>query len=253
MQLVVPMAGLGKRFADAGYTLPKPLIPVAGVPMVVRVVRDLPPASRIVFVCHPDHVAHHHVDEVLRSHFPGCAVVVAPGLTEGQACSVRLAVPHLDPGEGVLVAACDNTHVYDATEFRRLAAGSDAVIWTYRGEPRVLANPHWYGWVEAGPDRRASRVSVKVPISATPLRDRVISGTFWFRSAGMLRDGIDELVALNRRVNNEFYLDAVLGLQVERGRRVFAFDVDKYIGWGTPDDLEDFERWKGYFAGTRAA
>ena len=47
MQIVVPMAGSGRRFSDAGYKLPKPLLPVAGVPMVVQAVRDLPPrASR---------------------------------------------------------------------------------------------------------------------------------------------------------------------------------------------------------------
>ena len=42
MQIIVPMAGLGQRFVDAGYTVPKPLIPVGGLPMVVRVVNDLP-------------------------------------------------------------------------------------------------------------------------------------------------------------------------------------------------------------------
>src|SRR4051794_21799932 len=106
MQLVVPMAGLGSRFAAAGDRGPKPLIPVGGVPMVVRAVRDLPPASWAVFVVHPDHVAKYGVDEWLSGYFPDCTVVVAPGLTEGQACSVRLAGPALDPNEDVLVAAC---------------------------------------------------------------------------------------------------------------------------------------------------
>jgi len=124
----------------------------------------------------------------------------------------------------------------------------DAVIWTYRGDPRVLVRPEWYGWVRAAADRTVLEGSVKKPLSAVPLGDHVISGCFWFRSAALLRDGIDRLVASGRRVNNEFYLDAVPELLLARGHRVVVFEVDKYIGWGTPDDLEDFSRWQRYFA-----
>ena len=251
MQIVVPMAGAGRRFQEAGYALPKPLIPVGGVPMVVRAVRDLPPASRIVFVCHPDHVAEHRIDAVLQDHFPRCRVVVTPGMTEGQACSVRLAAPELDPEEAVLVAACDNTHVYSAERFTALTADPDlgALIWTYRGDPRVLVRPQWYGWVRTRDDFEVAEVSVKVPVSADPLSDHVVSGTFWFRSAGLMQRGIDELVWANERVNNEFYLDSVPNVLLRRGRRVGVFEADKYIGWGTPDDLRSYCEWERYFRG----
>src|SRR5262245_4046069 len=147
MQLVIPMAGLGKRFADAGYTVPKPLIPVDGVPMVVRVVQNLPAARRTVFIVHPEHAATYPLERTLKQQVPGAVVVVTPGLTQGQACSVRLAGDHLDPDEDVLVAACDSTQVYDADQFEALRNDHsiDCLIWTYRGEPRVLVHPQWYG------------------------------------------------------------------------------------------------------------
>ena len=91
MQLVVPMAGLGQRFADVGYALPKPLIPVDGVPMIVRAVEDLPETERHVFVVHPHHVQQHGIDRILQDQFRNARIVVAPGLTRGQACTVRLA------------------------------------------------------------------------------------------------------------------------------------------------------------------
>ncbi len=250
MQLVVPMAGLGKRFQDAGYAVPKPLIPVAGVPMVVRVVRSLPAASRAVFVVHPQHVTEYGIDVALRQWVPGAKVVVAPGLTDGQACSVRLAAPHLDPGESVLVAACDNSQVYNPDTFARQTNDprTAAQVWTYRGEPRVLVKPEWYGWVRAS-HGWVTEVSVKKPISAAPLGDPVVSGTFWFRSAELMVDGIDRLVASGRRVNNEFYLDSVPNLLIQAGQKVALFELDKYIGWGTPDDLEDYLRWERHFQG----
>jgi NDP-sugar pyrophosphorylase family protein len=253
MQILIPMAGAGRRFAEKGFSLPKPLIPVGGVPMVVRAVRDLPPASRHVFVCHPDHLANYPVRETLEGEFPGSVVISTPGLTEGQACSVRLGTPFLDPDESVLVAACDNTHVYDLDRFQALTETSaiDAILWTYRRDPRVLINPRWCGWVKTA-GGWVSEVSCKVPISDSPMADHAISGTFWFRSARLLEKGIDALVRDNQRVNNEFYLDSVPNVLIAWGNRVVVLEVDKYVGWGTPDDLQDYFRWERHF-GRRAA
>ena len=255
LQIVVPMAGSGKRFSDAGYRLPKPLLRIAGVPMVVQAVRDLSPAGRIVFVCHPDHVAEHQIDQLLAGYFPQCSVVVAPGLTAGQACSVRLAATSLDFDQPVLVAACDNSHFYDRQQFAELTSAPDvdAAIWTYRRDPRVLVRPEWYGWVRVDAAGDVQSVSCKRPISDNLLDDHVVSGCFWFRSAGLMVEGIDSLVASNQRVNNEFYMDNVPNVLIAAGRRVKAFEVQKYIGWGTPDDWEDFRRWQQYFSQLRAA
>lgn len=242
------MAGAGQRFKDVGYKLPKPLLEVDGVPMIVRVVKDLPPASRLVFVVNRDHVVENQIDTALTNHFPGARIVVAPGLTQGQACSVQLGIPELDPNEDVLVAACDNTHVFNQEAFERLTSAPDvdAVIWTYRREPRVLVNPHWYGWVGVDDENLVTQVSVKRPISDKLLNDHVVSGTFWFRSANLLNTSIDELIRSNIRVNNEFYLDSVPPLLVAQGKGVRAFEVDKYIGWGTPDDYKDYHLWSNY-------
>ena len=290
MHLIVPMAGLGKRFRDEGYALPKPLIDVSGMPMVVRAVRDLPPAERQTFIVHPDHVREHAIDVRLKEFFPAATVIVAPGLTAGQACTVRLASAAVSQDEEVLIAACDNTHLYDPAKFAALRADLtiDAMIWTYRHDPRVLLKPTAHGWVHCSPPpggrtdsltevrpRKSSTsqslsgriesdarnlscrqaadyfevaaVSCKVPISSAPIDDHAISGCFWFRRAGELLEAIDELVACNQRVNDEFYLDQVPNLFIRSGRRVAAFPVEKYIGWGTPADLRDYQAWEQYF------
>ncbi|MCI0492902.1 MAG: NTP transferase domain-containing protein [Planctomycetes bacterium] len=254
MQLVVPMAGLGKRFTDAGYALPKPLIPVDGLPMVVRAVADLPPVDIALFVTHPDHVLQHRIDERISEHFPDCRVVVAPGLTEGQACTVRLAAAELDPDKPVLVAACDNTHLYDSKKLARLTVDSsiDCLIWTYRHDCRVLQKPEAHGWVRTrGNSSDVEAVSCKRTVSATPLDDHAVSGCFWFRTAQSMIDGIDSLVASDQRVNNEFYLDVVPNMLIADRRRVAVFEVEKYIGWGTPHELADYQRWERYFATQR--
>ncbi len=216
--------------------------------MIGRVVDDLPAMTRIVFVVNRDHVESFDIDQVLTRRYPVAHIVVAPGLTQGQACSVQLGIPELNDEEDVLVAACDNTHMYNADALSRLCYQStaDAIIWTYRKEPRVLVNPHWYGWVGTDGSDRVTQVSVKRPISANLLQDHVISGAFWFRNAKVLADAVTHLIDTNTRVNNEFYLDSALGLMVQRGADVRVFEVDKYIGWGTPDDYRDYQLWSSY-------
>jgi NDP-sugar pyrophosphorylase family protein len=241
------MAGLGSRFADAGYSLPKPMIPVDGVPMVLRALQDLPSATRVVFVVHREHVRKFAIDRLLRQAVKQCRIVVAPELTQGQACSVRLAAEELCPEQAVCVAACDNTHLYDANKLNELTSSSatDCLIWTYRGDTRVLTHPNAHGWVCAKADVVES-VSVKKPISTQLLTDPVVSGTFWFRTAKSMLSGIDRLVASGERVNNEFYLDSVPNVLINDGASVRVFEVDKYIGWGTPADLQDYELWSRY-------
>jgi hypothetical protein len=163
-----------------------------------------------------------------------------------------LAASAIDLDDDVLVAACDATHVYEAERFAERTADDsiDCVVWTYRGEPRVLSKPTAYGWVRTKPQSDdVVEISCKRPISENLLADSVISGFFWFRSGAQMMAAIDRLVAGNCRVNNEFYLDVVPNLLIEAGQRVVKFDVDKYIGWGTPQDLEDYERWERYFQG----
>ncbi|QDU73665.1 Bifunctional protein GlmU [Bremerella volcania] len=251
MNIIVPMAGAGSRFSSAGYTLPKPLIPVDGLPMVVRAIGDLPSAERIIFLVHRDHVAEHQIDQVLRSHFSDCEIVVVPGLTEGQACTVRLAAEAFSEDTDVLVAACDNTHVYDEEVFIEKATSGqwDGLIWTYRGDNRVLPKPTSYGWVATDQeDQQVTHVSCKKPISEHLLSDHVVSGFFWFQSAYQLFDAIDALVASDERINNEFYLDVVPNRMISTGNRFDTFEVEKYIGWGTPEELRDYQRWEKYFA-----
>ncbi|MFM2090136.1 MAG: hypothetical protein RLZZ127_625 [Planctomycetota bacterium] len=246
IQIVMPMAGQGQRFADAGYALPKPLLPVGGVPMVVRAILDLPRADRVVLLVRTEHIERHGLDRAVLAHVPHAVVVPVRSLTEGQACTVRLAAPHLDPEAPVIVAACDNSHVYD--QDRLLARMADpaveALVWTYRDDPRVLARPTAYGWVRtfgAADPLRVASVSCKVPISATPMDDHAVSGFFSFRSAARMVAAIDRQTAAGTRVNGEFYMDTVPNVLVGDGARVEVFEVARYIGWGTP---AEYEAWR---------
>lgn len=250
---LIPMAGAGQRFRDAGYALPKPLIPAGGVPMVVRAADSLPSADRWVFVCRQEHVHGDGMDKELRRLFSPCEIVTVDHLTEGQACTCLLAEGHLRPDDQLHIGACDNAMTWDRTRFEAAMAdtGADAWIWTFRNNPAVLQNPRMYGWVEVGDGRRATRVSCKVPLSDQPMKDHAVIGAFSFRRASDFLAMAHLTIERNVRVNGEFYMDTVMDVAIQEGLRVKVFEVDHYICWGTPRDLELYEYWRGYFKGEK--
>jgi bifunctional N-acetylglucosamine-1-phosphate-uridyltransferase/glucosamine-1-phosphate-acetyltransferase GlmU-like protein len=240
---LIPLAGAGRRFVEAAYTLPKPLIPVAGVPMVVRAARALPAADHWVFVCRTEHVRDAGIDRELTRHFSPATVVSVDHQTEGQASTCLMAAGALRWDDRLTIGACDNGMAYDPTLLdERWHTGADAVIWTFRRNPAVLRNPSMYGWVAVDGRGRVTRVSCKVPLSDQPLNDHAVIGAFSFRFAGDFIRSAERTIALDRRVNGEFYLDVVLDQAAADGLDVRVLEVDRYVCWGTPEDLEAYER-----------
>lgn len=249
---LIPMAGAGQRFVDAGYSLPKPLIDVAGQPMIARAARSLPPADLWIFVCRTGHIRSAKIDEILQRHFPPAIVIPVDHLTEGQACTCLLARNELRPDDILTIGACDNAMIWDAAAFDLAMSdpANDFLVWTFRNNPAVMQDPRMYGWVRTGTDGACAGVSVKIPISDKPMRDHAVIGSFTFRKAGLFLDACDRMIDANARVRNEFYVDQAVNFAMDLGARGRPFEVERYICWGTPRDLETHDYWRAYFQAT---
>jgi bifunctional N-acetylglucosamine-1-phosphate-uridyltransferase/glucosamine-1-phosphate-acetyltransferase GlmU-like protein len=246
---LIPLAGRGQRFVQDGYVLPKPLIQVSGKPMIIQAAEQLPQANKQAFVCLKEHVQVHQVDQVLKAHYPHARIVILDEVTEGQACSCALGLTKDDAENPLLIGACDNGIVWDRVKYDILMYDPmvDAVIWTFRNHPASKLFPYMYGWVKVDKDNNATGVSVKIPISATPEHDHAIIGTFYFKKAQYFLEALKQLRAKNVRINGEFYVDSCMGELINMGLCVKVFEVDFYVGWGTPNDLKTYEYWQSFF------
>lgn len=238
---LIPMAGEGQRFIDAGFRTPKPLIDINGMPMVVRAAKSLPDADKWIFICREKHIKEARIDKILANHFPGALVLAVDQLTEGQASTCLLARDHLMPDDQLMISACDNAMRYDYHKFMQLITKQDALVWTFRNNPAVLQNPNIYGWVKINESGAATVISCKVPISHDPMRDHAVVGTFSFKKAEYFLDCADKMIEKNRRIKNEFYLDVVIDECILNGYSVKPFEIKEYICWGTPSDLEKYK------------
>lgn len=254
--LVMPMAGLGQRFVNEGYELPKPLIPVSGKPMVEQAAHDLPKALHHSFVLRADMPGRAAIGALLAQRYPNAVLHDVPAVTEGQACSARIGLnalhEHLtgvDAEVGpVTFGACDSGALYDSAALHGLMddPSVDVIVWGARGHANAVRNPQMFGWIDATQDGGIQRVSVKHAL-ADPARDPIVTGTFTFRRAGDFLRATDRLLARDGRVNGEFYIDSCINDALALGLNCRLFEIDSLLSWGTPNDLRTFEYWQSCF------
>lgn len=246
--LVIPMAGMGQRFADEGYSVTKPLIEVSGQPMVAQAVAELPAARQHSFVLRADMPGHADIGATLTATYPGAVITTVPGVTEGQACSALLGLDALGDVAGpVTFGACDYGALFDPAALKTLLDDPevDVIVWGVRGHPNALRHPQMFGWIDAE-DGRIKRISVKTPL-ASPQTDPTVLGTFTFKRQLDCRAAVERLFQRDGRINGEFYLDSCINDALELGLRCHLFEVDHYLSWGTPNDLRTFEYWQSCF------
>lgn len=208
--------------------------------MIVHSARALPQADLWIFACRADHLRDTPIEEVLRTEFPGCEIVSVAAITQGPAATCLLAEPLLRADDELTIGPCDSAGVLAAGAALWSDARFEALIWTFRGHPAVLQDPRMYGWVDVAPDGAVRRVSVKVPISATPLRDHAVVGTFSFRRAADFVAAAKQTISLDRRVRGEFYVDDVMNDVIALGVCTGVLEVARYEAWGTPADYEAY-------------
>ncbi len=247
MNVVIPMAGAGSRFSKEGYSVPKPLIKVDDEHMVIRAVEDLPKGDKYSFILKKEHAEKTNLISTLETRFNNTNIISIDYLTEGQACTVLLAKDSINNSSPLLVGACDNGMTFDINKFNEKTSYADALIFTFRKNPTVKRNPKMYGWVQVDKDGKAKKVSVKVPISDNPINDHAVVGSFWFKKGADFVSCSEEMIKFNDRINNEFYIDNCMNYLIKRGLGVYIFEIDKYICWGTPNDLKVYEYWQKFF------
>ena len=232
--ILMPMAGAGSRYALQGYTMPKPLIPINDIPMYKAALQDLPSANTILITQHKLHDTSYKIIPILT-------------ITQGQASTCMLAEPYINNDKALYITACDNGLLYDYNALLQLQYEADVIVFTYQGSSAATANPSQYGWVQADDYNTIQAISCKKALSPTPQNDAIITGTFWFKRGNYFVNAATRMIAANRLINNEYYVDECIADCIQMGLTVKAFAIDHYIGWGTPNELNTYLYWQQYY------
>lgn len=229
MNVLIPMAGAGSRFSQAGYTFPKPLVEVHGVPMIQKVVENLNVDARYVFVVQSEHYEKYNLGQLLSLVSPGCEVVQVSTLTEGAACTALLAKQFIDSEEPLLVANSDQLLEWNSNECLYSFSNDnvDGGILVFEA-----THPKW-SFVKLDSSGFVTQVAEKNPISNV-----ATTGVYyWAKGSDFVRYA-EQMVANNTRTNNEFYIAPVYNEALKDNKKVKVKYVEKMWGVGTPEDLQ---------------
>jgi len=232
MKVLIPMAGEGSRFVQAGYTFPKPLIDVNGKPMIQRVIENLDFDAEYIFLVRKEHLEEYEIEATLQQiTHDNCNIVVVDSLTEGAACTALLARKLIDNCEELLIANSDQVIEYSRENFETLRRFTDldGIVFAFRA-----VHPKW-SFVRTNARGLVVEVAEKKPIS-----DIATCGIYYYRRGADFVSCALKMIAKDVRVNNEFYIAPVYNEMLSDKKTLVPFFVHRMHGLGTPEDLEKY-------------
>jgi HAD superfamily hydrolase (TIGR01509 family) len=228
LNVLIPMAGAGSRFEQAGYTFPKPLIEVNGKPMIQVVIENLNLDANYIYVVQKAHREKYNLDTLLNLLTPGCKVVETDGLTEGAACTALLAKKYIDNDNPLFFANSDQFVEWDSNEFmyKMQETNADGGIVSF-----TATHPKW-SFAKVDENGLVTEVAEKNPIS-----DIATVGYYFWKHGSDFIKYAEQMIEKNIRVNNEFYVCPVFNQAIEDKKQIRTFNTTGMWGLGTPEDL----------------
>ncbi|MEO5340523.1 MAG: glycosyltransferase family 2 protein [Magnetococcus sp. MYC-9] len=237
MRFVIPMAGLGQRFTEAGYPSPKYLLEAHGRTLLEWAVGSLPLelADLILFVGLASHAAHAPLEGVLERVSAGRAHrwIVLDAPTGGQAETVLAAAEWIDNEADLLIFNIDTAFRSEtlSARLRDPSAKRDGILGSFAGQ-----GDHW-SFARLDAAGIVTETAEKVRIS-----EHALTGLYHFsRGADFVRVARRAL-AQGERSGGEYYIAPLYNHLIQEGRRFMLDPVQQLIPMGTPQELEHFRR-----------
>ncbi len=232
LNIVIPMAGRGSRFADAGYELPKPLIDVNGKAMIEVVTDNIRPSCqhKFIYICQKEHLEKYHLERELKRMADNPVIITIDHITEGAACTVLLAEKYIDNDDHLMIANSDQYVDTNIDDYIVHLGSNDGLIMTMPAD-----HPKW-SYIKFDDSGYVTEVREKEVIS-----NEATVGIYNYLHGGDFVEYAHKMIEKNIRVNNEFYVAPVYNEMIAAGKKIVFHNVgEKMHGLGTPEDLKAF-------------
>lgn len=236
LNIIVPMAGAGSRFAEAGYTFPKPLIDVNGKPMIQLVIENLKPTCdhRFIFICQQEHYDKYSLSQIFSNLTDNkYESIQINAVTQGAICTVLTAVDLIDNDDDLIIANSDQLVDIDIDKYISFSRKSshDGSIMTFEA-----SHPKWsYARVDAD-------MNVQETVEKKVISKHATVGIYYYAKGKDFVAAALKMIDKNIRVNNEFYVCPVYNEMILAGQTatIYPIDIKQMHGLGTPEDLHQY-------------
>src|SRR5687767_857951 len=229
MKVIIPLAGKGTRLRPHTHLTPKPMLTVAGKPVIAYTLDDLEKLGNVEQVIYITGHLKEKVEEYVRSEFDFPAVFIEQQVQDGTAGAVALARQHVD--QPVLIIFVDT--IFDADLSVIKSTDADGIIWV-----KEVEDYQRFGVVVSDKQGNMTKI-VKKP--STPISKRANIGLYYIRNWKLLYEGIDWVLRQPKN-KGEYYLTDAFQYMIDKGAKIKVIDVEAWYDAGKIDTLLDTNR-----------
>lgn len=207
--------------------------------MVLRAIEAMPKAEKWVFIIRKEHAEKHCIKEIILASVPSAEFIEVEATTRGGLESALLAAPKMNEGDSAFISACDIAPEWDMQAFEKMVEKEkpSAVVITFEEDASKLGNPAKYSWVKLKGNGEVEKISLKKPVANG--KGRAVAGSFYFASWKDFRKAAEGIL-VKGRAGQELHLEGAINKMLAGRARVLEFKVEKFICFGTPEELEEY-------------
>jgi dTDP-glucose pyrophosphorylase len=243
------MSGEGQRFKDAGYSQHKPLIEIDGKPIIQHVVELFnPQVDSYTFICNENHISTiQQMHSLLLKLKLKAEIICIPSHKLGPVYAVMSAKECLTSSE-TIICYCDFGSVWNYKKF--LQHSKDGSIACYRGFHPHMLGPDNYAYCNTDKNRTCLEIREKQPFTNNKMNEWASNGIYYFKSGDLVKKYFKALLNQNQghSSNGEYYVSMVYNLMIQDGLEINVFPIQRMLQWGTPYDVECYQKWSSYFS-----
>jgi glucose-1-phosphate thymidylyltransferase len=224
MKVIIPLAGKGTRLRPHTHITPKPMLKVAGKPVMDYVMEDVQRLGNVDQVIYITGHLKDRVEEHAREAYRIPGVFIEQQVQDGTAGAVALAKPYVDAP--VLIIFVDT--IFDADLSVTKTTDADGIIWT-----KEVEDYQRFGVVVTDENGHMTRIVEK---PNTPISKRANIGLYYIKNWQLLYEGIDHVLTQPKN-KGEYYLTDAFQYMIEKGAKIKVIDVEGWYDAGKNDTL----------------
>ena len=247
MRIVIPMAGYSERFRRAGYLLPKQYMIIDGRPMIHWVCDMFSCEDEFVFVIQKEHGSNPEFRNILETAVPKCEIVEIEPHRLGPMYATLAADAVIDDDEPIVFTYCDFYQHWNYRQFLQRVESFDGGISVFKGFHPASFGSTYYAYLQCDEKGHMLRLREKKSFTDKRHEEYASAGIYYVGSWGMYKHFAGVVLEQELSVESEYYISLIFNPMVEQGLRVMTYRINKFICWGTPEDVEQYYFWSDFF------
>ena len=237
MNIIIPICGIGKRFTDAGYTEPKPLITLFDKLLIEHVIDSINIHNNIFIIYH-ESLNDHNFCNIIHSNYPNIRLIPINYRTNGAAETVLYGINYIldnnikTSNDNCLLLDCDTVYNYDIIS--KIDVSTNSVIYFEDTD-----NNNQYSYIKLDGDNNIYEITEKERIS-----NNANTGAYYFKSIYELKENIEYVIQNNIKFRGEYYTSCVIKHMISSLHTFKGIYINKnhYTSLGTPDELKTYKK-----------